>query len=387
MSVLFDILKGVGNAADLPGSSVRDILARRNPLDQWMTPFGDQNRATGRDVLRTYGMAGEQDTGLNAAGGMATEMALDPLSWMGAGALFKALRGAGKAAGAVGTAGRAVQRTGLQQALAKSARPATAMSIASPVAGAYLMGDNEEQTPWKNWVGGALMAAPLAMGGVAMAKGLKAGANVKQAAAASEAIPATPELFNQEFVSAAGKTARPWKMTTTYKESLPVIKPGMKVVDYGSGPYQHVRGAVEQAGGTYVPFDRFGKIGSLDDIANADVVMASNVLNVQSKAANPRAAYESVLKELRDAMKPDGTLVANMPAHGPRSDWMTPKKLFEDLQELFEDVSRKGEVVIARKPKPPKSEGFPLMSVAPFAAAAGAGALSRILQDRREEGA
>lgn len=257
MSVLFDILKGVGNAADLPGSSVRDIFARRNPFDQWMTPFGDQNRATGRDVLRTYGMAGEQDTGLNAAGGMATEMALDPLSWLGAGALFKALRGAGKAAGAVGTAGRAVQRTGLQQALAKSARPATAMSIASPVAGAYLMGDNEEGSGWKNAVGMGLMAAPLAMGGVAMAKGLKGSAKVGQAAASvdvprqgpfysrlEEALMGAPEKFETRPEAVRVTPGR----TITHPQTGAVIKeiPEQRSVTPGATAYEQLQGYLKE---------------------------------------------------------------------------------------------------------------------------------------------
>lgn len=159
------------------------------------------------------------------------------------------------------------------------------------------------------------------------------------------------ELFDEQFVQSAGKTARPWKTTTTYKTAVPLVKPGMKVVDYGSGPYQSVRGPIEQAGGTYVPFDRFGGIGSLEDIADADMVMASNVLNVQSKAANPRAAYDAVLAEIASVMKPNATLVANMPSNGPRSDWMSPKQLMEDLNKLFSDVSRSGEVVVARNPR------------------------------------
>lgn len=170
MGRILDILSGVGNLADLPGSMVRDILGGQNPLDQILSPFSFQNRLTGRDLNRRWGLAGEEDTGLNAAGGMATELATDPLSWLGAGALFKALRGAGKAASATGAAGRAVAPSRLGQALSRAATPATAYSVASPVAGAYLMGDNPEGAAWKNYVGAGLMAAPLVLG---MAKGAK----------------------------------------------------------------------------------------------------------------------------------------------------------------------------------------------------------------------
>jgi hypothetical protein len=162
--------------------------------------------------------------------------------------------------------------------------------------------------------------------------------------------------FGGSFVSDAGKTARNWKTTAVYQTSTPLVKPGMKVVDYGSGPYQNVRGAVEDAGGIYVPFDRQGNIGNINDIRDADLVMASNVLNVQTKAANPKAAYETVLKELHGAVKSDGTLVVNMPSSGPKESWMTPQRLADDLGKYFSEVTRKGEVIIARKPKAAASQ-------------------------------
>jgi hypothetical protein len=168
MGRLMDILSGAGAAFDLPGSTVRDIAGGRNPFDQWMTPFSWDNRLTGRDLLRQYGLASEEDTGLNAAGGVATEMALDPLAWTGAGALYKALSGGAKAARAARSAAP------LAKAVQSSVKPMTAMSIASPVAGAYLIGDNmqappEDQNAWKNWMGIGLMAAPLVLG---MARGV-----------------------------------------------------------------------------------------------------------------------------------------------------------------------------------------------------------------------
>lgn len=170
MGILLDILSGIGNTLDVPGSMVRDTLGGENPFDQLMSPWSAKNRLTGRDLTRRWGLSGEEDTGLNMAGGVATEMALDPLMWLGAGLLTKALKGSRVAAGATKAAA-----SPMQQAFRGSARPATALSVASPVAGAYLMGDNatrppEQQEAWKNWLGAGLMTAPLVLG---MAKGAK----------------------------------------------------------------------------------------------------------------------------------------------------------------------------------------------------------------------
>jgi hypothetical protein len=82
----------------------RDALAWRNPVDQVMTPFSDQNRTTGRGLLRRYGAIGDQDTWGNYAGGMAAEMVLDPTNLVGAGLLGKYA----KAASGVGKANKAI---------------------------------------------------------------------------------------------------------------------------------------------------------------------------------------------------------------------------------------------------------------------------------------
>jgi len=102
-------LSMVGNALDLPGSSVRDLMtwlpggiSARNPLDQWFSPFSSNNRTTGEELLRLdewdpdswYGSVGK------FAAGTAAEIALDPLTYLtlGASAGGKGLRMA-KAAG------------------------------------------------------------------------------------------------------------------------------------------------------------------------------------------------------------------------------------------------------------------------------------------------
>ena len=158
-------------------------------------------------------------------------------------------------------------------------------------------------------------------------------------------------LVENDFVSLAGKTARPWKTTQVYKVALNgVIQPGDKVLDYGSGPYQNVKPSVLELGAEYYPYDAYGNIGKLT--SNNDVVMASNVLNVAVKAADPIAEYNRALDEMTSALSPDGTLVVNMPTSGPRADWMSPSQLGEDLMKRFNAVKRANrETFIARGPK------------------------------------
>ncbi len=104
----------VGNFLDLPGSSVRDLLAGRNPLDQWTSPLSSENRTSGRDLLEMYGMRKNRETGmmgwlsdpgegLRDLAGFGAEVVLDPF-----GPATKALM-AGSAAGRALTtaAGRA----------------------------------------------------------------------------------------------------------------------------------------------------------------------------------------------------------------------------------------------------------------------------------------
>ncbi len=74
-------IAAVGNVLDLPGSMVRDAVSLKNPFDQWMTPFSDENRTTGRDMLRSAGMIDPNfDTWGNFLGGMGVEMLTDPLT-------------------------------------------------------------------------------------------------------------------------------------------------------------------------------------------------------------------------------------------------------------------------------------------------------------------
>lgn len=111
---LFDTLKDVGgvglgavasigNFLDLPGSSLRDVLAGENPFDQWLSPLHDTNRTTGRQLLEGWGMRKNKETGfggwlsdpgegLRDLAGFGAEVVLDPFGPV-AGAAMGAVKG------------------------------------------------------------------------------------------------------------------------------------------------------------------------------------------------------------------------------------------------------------------------------------------------------
>jgi len=158
---------------------------------------------------------------------------------------------------------------------------------------------------------------------------------------------------NNDFTTLAGKTARSWKTTTTYNVALNnVIKQGDKVLDYGSGPYQKVKPSVVAKGAEYNAYDKYGNIGDSSMLHDNDIVMGSNVLNVSIYADDPLQSYNNTLDEMTRALKPDGTLIVNMPSAGPRADWMSPAQLKKDLMLRFNDIQHPHrEVFIARLPK------------------------------------
>lgn len=128
-------LGAVGNLLDLPGSSVRDVLALRNPLDQWMDPLGynaEENRVTGRDLLRQYGAVGEKDTWGNFAAGFAVDVATDPLSFTGIGNLNKAGTVA-KNADMLGYAREVGNKTALDIAKDKAAKEGMTAKLTRPM--------------------------------------------------------------------------------------------------------------------------------------------------------------------------------------------------------------------------------------------------------------
>lgn len=97
---LADFLIGTANVMDLPGSIARDLLAGKGvkqSFDQLWTPTSSENRTTGADLLRAYGMLGSRgDTGFGGTvAGMAAEMATDPTTWVNPASVLKYGLGAG----------------------------------------------------------------------------------------------------------------------------------------------------------------------------------------------------------------------------------------------------------------------------------------------------
>jgi hypothetical protein len=90
---------------DTPGAMARGALSdglqgATNALSQT-----EEERVSGRDLLRQYGLAGEEDNWGNFFGGLGAEVVLDPLAWATGG--VKSLTGAGKAAAKAGLLNRA----------------------------------------------------------------------------------------------------------------------------------------------------------------------------------------------------------------------------------------------------------------------------------------
>ena len=100
-------LAGLGWLLDTPGAMVRGALSGglgKGVSALWET---SDDRVTGRELARQYGLAGDQDTWGNFAGGLATEVLLDPTTY----ASFGLNQILGK--GAKTAAGQAAQKAGL----------------------------------------------------------------------------------------------------------------------------------------------------------------------------------------------------------------------------------------------------------------------------------
>lgn len=85
-------LSAVGNILDIPGSVVRDVVggvstgnwSKYNPFDQlapWNWTKADE-RVEGRELLRDWGVVGKKDDWGNFGAGLASEILLDPLTYM-----------------------------------------------------------------------------------------------------------------------------------------------------------------------------------------------------------------------------------------------------------------------------------------------------------------
>lgn len=114
-------LAGLGWLLDTPGAIVRGTLSD-GPLKGISALWeSSDDRVTGRELLRQYGAVGNEDTWGNFAGGLATELALDPLTYLSFG--LNAVLGKGAKTGA----GLAAQRAGLLEDFDLFARNAKSM--------------------------------------------------------------------------------------------------------------------------------------------------------------------------------------------------------------------------------------------------------------------
>jgi hypothetical protein len=89
-------LSAGANFLDIPGSVVRDAVMARNPFDQLLSPFSDENRTTGREVTTRLGMTKPNDPKkweLSDFGGGVAEVALDPLTYLSFGTAALAKKG------------------------------------------------------------------------------------------------------------------------------------------------------------------------------------------------------------------------------------------------------------------------------------------------------
>jgi hypothetical protein len=112
-----------GDVLDTPGAWVRGLLAG--------DPFSEE-RISGRDLNRMYGLAGRKDTWLNFFGGLATEIITDPLAYLNPLAIL------GK--GALNPVGRAVRDTGLLRHAATDAYRGFAPTAAQAAAAQEVLG-------------------------------------------------------------------------------------------------------------------------------------------------------------------------------------------------------------------------------------------------------
>ena len=147
MGILLDILSGIGNTLDVPGSMVRDALGGENPFDQLMAPWRSDNRLSGRDLARRWGMASNQDTWGNLAGGIGLELATDPMNLLaGAGLLRRAFQGAkiAKATRAVDAANDASMMLRAKGWMPEEVAQLT--KIQDPMAGKWIVRDPPKPT-------------------------------------------------------------------------------------------------------------------------------------------------------------------------------------------------------------------------------------------------
>ena len=113
MAGLLDALGYVGSSLDKPGAAVRGLIggqgmgALKNliPFSDTMGLTSDEDKISGKDLLKQSGVLGQDDDSLmGTIGGAAVDTVTNPLTYLGPGALSKLGGMAGKAGGALSNA-------------------------------------------------------------------------------------------------------------------------------------------------------------------------------------------------------------------------------------------------------------------------------------------
>lgn len=119
MDALMGLLSGAGAVLDTPGSIVRNSLAGENPLKGLFDP---EERTSGREMLQSWGVSGENDPDKWFEGGdiagFGAELVTDPLNLLGLGLAGKAAKGAKSAR--LANEGITAQNAGMEAANAMS---------------------------------------------------------------------------------------------------------------------------------------------------------------------------------------------------------------------------------------------------------------------------
>jgi hypothetical protein len=87
---MMEYVQNFFNLMDLPGSSVRDVLAGENPFDQWSSPLSGKNRVSGSQLVSKY-TGSDPDSWGTFIAGLGTEILTDPVNLVGGGSLIRNL--------------------------------------------------------------------------------------------------------------------------------------------------------------------------------------------------------------------------------------------------------------------------------------------------------
>ena len=150
----------------------------------------------------------------------------------------------------------------------------------------------------------------------------------------------TPSGTRYWVRDARAMTARPWKQTTVGTHVLENTDKNAKILDYGAGPKATQTQRLKDAGFKDVtahdlPESRQSEHHTEDALDHKyDVVMASNVLNVQSDDKQ----LTSTLDQLKEVLNDDGHVIANFPSTpNHHEDIKTPNAMESRLKDHFGD--------------------------------------------------